>query len=132
MILVALTGCSSSKVPFDDRNISFKVIDTQTSENEISKSIEVTNQTGYDLINLKMELSYYLKNSSSENEDSNFVKGYRIKSGDSQIITVKVPADNVNKIDLDNPDIDFSGNFIEGIEIVPFGIVANLSVVADL
>ena len=130
-IFVFATACSSSKEPFDDRNIHFKVSETVTSDYEITKTIEVTNQTGYDLVNTLMKISYPLKNDTTMNENSNSIQGISIESGKTVAFTISVPIDDKNNIDSDNPNLEFSGYYIEGTKEVPFGIVGSLNVIVD-
>ena len=131
IILLLVTGCSNTE-PFDDRNIIFKDVETKTSDFEISKRIEITNQTGYDLVNLQLKLSYTTKNDdASESEESNIFDGFSLKAGESKTITIIVVLNDKNNINLENPTLDFRGEYTDFFKRIPFGVVGHLSVLVE-
>ena len=61
IILGLMVGCSTKKEQFDDNNIIFSIVNTQTDYGSKSYVIEIKNKTGYELTHLTFNLSYQIK-----------------------------------------------------------------------
>ncbi|MDC3413168.1 hypothetical protein [Terrihalobacillus insolitus] len=135
MIMGVVVGCSTKTESFDDENIIFSVVDTQS--NKKSETIKITNETGFDLDNLTMKLSYPLNtennsDNTSEMKTVNSIEEFNIKSGETKELSVPLSFDeNLKSVDLDNPHIELKGNVVEGNEKVPFGVVGALSALIE-
>ncbi|ENH96920.1 hypothetical protein J416_08417 [Gracilibacillus halophilus YIM-C55.5] len=119
--LGVMVGCSEEKEAFNDENIIF-IVESDT--------IELTNQSGFDLDNLSLKISYplndeKLKNSNAEREVLKFIEETKIKSNDTKEISI--PHNLKEGIEVVDLEIDFKGNVIEGNEKVPFNIGGSLS-----
>jgi hypothetical protein len=58
LILIALSGCSSKNERFDDKDISFKLVNVQSNSEFRSYAIEIKNNAKFELTHLSFYLSY--------------------------------------------------------------------------
>ncbi|MGP4107766.1 hypothetical protein [Virgibacillus sp. L01] len=121
IFLGMMIGCSENNEAFNDENIIFEVE---------SNTIELTNQSGFDLDNLSLKISYLLdeeksNNSNAKREVVKFIEETKIKSNETKEISI--PHNLKEGIEVVDLEIDFKGNVIEGNEKVPFNIVGSLS-----
>ena len=71
MIFVCLlVGCSPSFDEFNDEKIVFTVVDTQSTSEYNSYTIEIKNETGFELTHLMFTMSYPIKKSHGTNNNS--------------------------------------------------------------
>ncbi|MUK87828.1 hypothetical protein GMD78_05365 [Ornithinibacillus sp. L9] len=122
ILLGVIIGCSEEKEAFDDENINIEVK---------SNTIEIKNESGFDLDNLSLKISYPYdaeksNNTSAERETVKFVEDFNIRSDKTREISMplKLKEDGIETINL---EIDLKGNVVEGNEKVPFNIGGSLS-----
>lgn len=126
LFLGLLIGCSASAESFDDNNIIFDVINTEESDQLTSKTIEITNETGFDLDNLSLIISYSLdtENNNDSNEETILsIEGFGMKTNQSIEFLISLPVD----IDYDALEANFKGDVLYGNKKTPFEIVGILS-----
>ncbi|PKR76767.1 hypothetical protein CEY16_13180 [Halalkalibacillus sediminis] len=131
---ILLSGCSStSTAQFDDENIIMDVVDTQVDDLGISKTIRVMNKTGFELDDLTLGLGYV--EVKSENNSNNYMEDLDLQNfedislnkGENIEISFYHSFDGHKKsINVDNPQIEFKGNVIDGSEKKPFNMVGSL------
>ncbi|KGR79082.1 hypothetical protein [Ureibacillus manganicus] len=142
MLIGTIFGCSANKGEFDDKNIIFNVIKTETATENKFYKIEISNETGFDLTHLTFNLSYPIKTSNGSKSNPYVVEGktddirpINLKSGEPITFSIYTPIQEVfansNLLDFENPDIELEGYFKEGQEEIQFGIYGGLSVLVN-
>lgn len=139
IVLGSISGCSTKKDQFSDENILFNVINTQTNSEFRSYTIEVSNDTGFDLSHLSFSLSYPIKISNGLKGNPFAIKGItddtvrpvNLSSGETISYTIFAPINEVfgktDTLDFENPSVELNGYVKEGDEEVPFGIIRGMS-----
>ncbi|GAB3808923.1 hypothetical protein [Virgibacillus kimchii] len=128
-----MVGCSEKTEAFDDENIIFEV-NTNSNDELQSNTIKITNETGYDLENLSLKISYPLdvinsNNSNAERETFKFMEDLKIKSTETKEFSIPfVLKEGIEAGDL---EIDFDGSVVEENEKVPFKIAGSLSALVE-
>ncbi|MFD2042740.1 hypothetical protein ACFSTA_00290 [Ornithinibacillus salinisoli] len=122
IMLGVIVGCSAKAESFDDENIIFKLADTEPT----AKAIEITNKTGFDLVNLTLKISYPVnKNNKTETETIKSIEEFKIVSGETKEISIQLaPNEGIEATDL---EVDLQGNVVKRNEKVPFKIGGALS-----
>lgn len=127
LILGLLIGCSASAESFDDKNIIFDVINTEESDQLTSKTIEITNETGFDLDNLSLIISYPLateNNNHSNRETILSIEGFGMKTNQSIEFLISLPVEK----DFKSLEADFKGDRLGRHKKIPFGMGGTLRV----
>ncbi|MBR7554398.1 hypothetical protein ACFFJI_12805 [Allobacillus sp. GCM10007491] len=125
IFLGVMIGCSENKETFNDEYITFEVE---------SNTIELTNQSGFDLDILSLEISYplneeKLNNSNAKREVVEFLEETKVKSNETKEISI--PHNLKEGIEVVDLEIDLKGNIIEKNEKVPFNIGGSLSAIVS-
>lgn len=133
MIIGIVAGCSTTSKTFDDENIIFKVVDTQSNNELKLETIKITNETGFDLDNLSLKISYPLDTintkNSAERETVEIIDEFKMKSSETKDFSIPLTLnENIGAIDL---EVDFKGNVVEGNKKVPFEIGGTLSALVE-
>ena len=131
MMLGIVVGCTENVKSFDDKNLLFKVVDSQTNNELKSNIIEITNETGFDLDNLSLKISYPLhtSNDKSERKIVESIKKFRIKSNESKEISISIPIET----DTTSLEIDVKGDvMIDKDKEMPFEIGGTLKTLTDI
>ena len=141
-ILGALIGCSDREA-FNDDNIKFSIINIQSSSENKAYTIEVTNETGYELTHLEFFLSYPIKTENGSESNPFVIEGkpealkkpLNIKSGESIKFSIVAPIkkvfSNSNLLDLENPSVELKGDVVIGKKEIPFGMIGGLDVIVN-
>lgn len=141
ILLGALYGCSDKSDGFNDENIIFKVLNSEATAEYKSYTIEITNNTGFDLTHLSLNLNYPIKTSKGSKSNPYVVEGktestskpINLKLGEPIVFSITAPIKEVfansNLLDFENPTIKLEGYYKDGEEEIPFGISGGLSVV---
>lgn len=130
MIFSIVVGCSANAESFDDKNIIFKVVDTQNNKASKSSVIEITNETKFDLDNISLDISYPLSRSNDEPEKESvkYIKEFKIKSNETKKVKIAYPIER----SLRDLDVTIKGNvIIKKDEKMPFGISGGLEVLIE-
>lgn len=142
-LLFVLFGCSTIKEQFNDGNIVFNVVDTQSSKEFQAFTIEISNKTEFDLTHLTFNLGYPIKTSNGlkdnpfvvEGEVENSTEPVNLKSRETTRFSVLAPISEVfsdtNLLDFENPSVELKGYFKEGNNEIPFGVSGSLNVLID-
>jgi len=81
MIFVCLlVGCSPSFDEFNDEKIMFNVVDTKSTSEYTSYTIEIKNETGFELTHLMLTMSYPIKKSNGTKENPFEIEGKTINT----------------------------------------------------
>ncbi|QFF98970.1 hypothetical protein PB01_09060 [Psychrobacillus glaciei] len=139
ILLGVIFGCSVNKVEFDDKNIIFNVVKTESTDEYESYSIEISNKTGFDLTHLTFYLSYPIKTSNGSKGNPFAVEGktntnrpINLKSGETITFSIFAPIKEVfgesQLLKFEDPSIKLQGYYKDEKEEIPFGIVGGLSV----
>jgi hypothetical protein len=143
MLLGVLFGCSTKKEQFNDENIIFNVVNTQSTNEFKSYTIEISNKTGFDLTHLTFTLSYPIKTSNGskgnpfvvEGEADNSTRPVNLISGETTKFSIFAPINEVfsdtDLLDFENPSVELKGYVREGNNEIPFGMSGGLSVFVD-
>jgi hypothetical protein len=144
MIFVSLlVACSPSFDEFNDEKIMFNVVDTKSTSEYNSYTIEIENETGFELTHLMFTMSYPIKKSNGTKENPfeiegktvNTINPVRLKSGESIQFSIFAPIKEVfsdnDLLDFENPDVELKGFVKEGNKEIPFGISGGLNVLTD-
>ena len=144
MIFVSLlVACSPSFDEFNDEKIVFNVVDTRSTSEYNSYTIEIKNETGFELTHLMFTMSYPIKKSNGTKENPfeiegktvNTINPVTLKSGESIQFSISAPIKEVfsdnDLLDFENPDVELKGFVKEGNKETPFGISGGLNVLAD-
>lgn len=119
-------------------NIVFNLVNIESTNEVNSYKIEITNETGFDLTHLILDLSYpiKMKNGSKDNpytvegEAENATRPVNLKSGESMNFSVIAPINEVfsdtDLLDFENPIIELQGYSEEGNSEIPFEIGGSL------
>jgi len=136
-------GCSAIVEQFDDKNIMFSIINSESENGYKSYSIEVENKTGFELTHLIFNLSYPIKTANGtksnpfviEGRADNLAKPVNLKTGESTQFAIFAPINevfaNTDLLDFDNPIIELSGYVKEGNKEIPFKMAGALRVYVD-
>ncbi|MDX1772424.1 MAG: hypothetical protein R3328_12905, partial [Planococcaceae bacterium] len=112
-----LVACSPSFDEFNDEKIMFNVVDTISTSEYTSYTIEIKNETGFELTHLIFTMSYPIKISNGNKENPfviegktvNTVKPVTLKSGESIQFSISAPIKEVfsdnDLLDFENPDV---------------------------
>lgn len=117
------------KEVFDDENIIIELVDAQPNNELQSNTIKITNETGFDLANLSLKISYTLSEENSDNSNNKiksfeFMEDFNIKSGEAKEFSIpRAFEEGIAAIDL---EIDLKGNVVERNEEIPFEIAGSL------
>ncbi|WP_210467936.1 hypothetical protein [Sporosarcina sp. 6E9] len=142
-LILILFGCSTKKEQFNDGNIVFNVVDTQSTNEFQTYRIEISNTTGFDLTHLSFNLSYPIKTSNGSKDNPFVVEGtvdnsaesVNLKSGETTTFSVYAPISEVfsdtNSLDFENPSVKLKGYFKKGDTEIPFGVSGGLNVLID-
>ena len=138
-----LVGCSPDFDDFNDEKIIFTVVDTKLTSEYNSYTIEVKNETGFELTHLMFTMSYPINTSNGKKENPFVIQGKTVntknpvtlKSGESIQFSISAPIKEVfsenDLLDFENPEVELKGFVIEGNKEIPFGISGGLNVLAD-
>ena len=138
-----LVGCSLDFDEFNDEKILFTVVDTKFTSEYNSYTIEIENETGFELTHLVFTMSYPIKklNGNKENpfviegKTFNTIKPVTLKSGESIQFFISAPIKEVfsenDLLDFEKPHVELKGFVKEGNKEIPFGIAGALNVLAD-
>ncbi|MET0785192.1 MAG: hypothetical protein ABWY25_00600 [Paenisporosarcina sp.] len=144
ILLSTIVGCSSDKDHFNDENIIFTVVNTESSSEYNSYTIEIKNETGFELTHLMFNLSYPIKTSNGskgnpfvlEGKADNTVRPVNLKSGEAIQFLITAPIKEVfsdnDLLDFENPSVDLKGYFKVRYEEIHFGIAGGLRVLAEM
>jgi hypothetical protein len=138
MLLIAITGCSSGNKSFDDKDISFKLINVEATSEFRSYVIEIKNNAEFELTHLNFYLSYPIKQQSGSKSNPFLIEGKTDKrpislmSGESVQFTIFAPIKEVfsdsNLLNFEHPDIDLKGYVKQGNKEIPFQMGGGLEV----
>lgn len=143
LLLGLLVGCSPSFDEFNDQKIMFNIVDTKSKSEYTSYTIEIKNETGFELTHLMLTMSYPIKKSNGTKENPFEIEGkavnkinpLRLKSGESIQFSISAPIKEVfsdnDLLDFENPDVELKGFVKEGNKEIPFGIAGGLNILAD-
>ncbi len=138
-----LVGCSPNLDEFNEDKIVFNVVDTKSTSEYTTYTIEIKNETGFELTHLMFTMSYPIKKSNGTKENPFEIEGKTInttnpvtlKSGESIQFSISAPIKEVfsdnDLLDFENPDVELKGFVKEGNKEIPFGISGGLNVLAD-
>lgn len=141
MFLAVLFGCSNEQ--FNDENIAFTVVHTESTNEFKSYTIEIVNNTGFDLTHLRLNLTYPIKTSngskdnpfSVEGKADNLTRQINLKTGETIVFTIFAPINevfsNTELLDFENPNVNLIGFVKDGNEEIPFGISGGLNVLEN-
>ncbi|SOC41523.1 hypothetical protein [Ureibacillus acetophenoni] len=140
ILLGTLFGCSANKESFDDRNISFYIVEKEATAEYESYRFEIANNTGYELTHLIFNLSYPIKELNGSKSNPYEIEGkpvnadlhVNLKSGETMTFLIDAPIKEVfgdtDLLDIEYPNIKLRGYYKDGKEEIPFGISGGLSV----
>lgn len=144
MIFVSLlVACSPNFAEFNDEKIVFNVVNTKSTSEYNSYTIEIENETGFELTHLMFTMSYPIKKSNGTKENPfeiegktvNTINPVTLKSGESIQFSISAPIKEVfsdnDLLDFENPDVELKGFVKEGNQEIPFGIAGGLNILAD-
>ena len=143
ILLGLLVGCSPRFDEFNDEKIMLNVVDTKSTNEYTSYTIEIKNETGFELTHLMLTMSYPIKKSNGTKENPFEIEGktvnkinpVRLKSGESIQFSISAPIKEVfsdnDLLDFENPDVELKGFVKEGNKEIPFGIAGGLNILAD-
>ncbi|UOQ87169.1 hypothetical protein [Gracilibacillus salinarum] len=116
VLLIVLAGCSSH---FNDDDIIFRV------EEGGEPKLIVTNQTGFDLVDLSYELSYAVEN---ENDEEVLYPENDFTIKDAEQKEFSLPSTDDSNLDLNKLVVRLKGDVKTSLfKKVPFGISGSLS-----
>ena len=75
-----LVACSPSFDEFNDEKIVFNVVDTKSTSEYNSYTIEIENETGFELTHLMFTMSYPIKKSNGTKENPSEIEGKTINT----------------------------------------------------
>ncbi|MBD7984246.1 hypothetical protein H9649_06625 [Sporosarcina sp. Sa2YVA2] len=142
-VLFVLVGCSSIKEQFNDGNIVFNVVDTESTNEMQAYTIEIINKTGFDLTHLTFNLSYPIKTSNGSKSNPFGIEGkidnstvpVNIKSGEATTFSVFAPIAEVfsdtDLLDFENPSVKLKGYFKGENREIPFAVSGYLNVLSN-
>lgn len=122
MSLALVVACSDKIQAFDDDNIIFEVTDSRSSIE--TNTVEITNETGFDLENLTLKINYPLDTEDRSNSNNEreivveYMGNFKIKSSETKEFLI--PDDLKEDFEPIDLEIDFEGNVVEGNKKVPF------------
>lgn len=143
ILLGLLVGCSPNFAEFNDEKIVFNVVNTKSTSEYNSYTIEIENETGFELTHLMFTMSYPIRKSNGtkenpfeiEGKSGNTVNPVTLKSGESIQFSISAPIKEVfsdnDLLDFENPQIELKGFVKEGNKEIPFGIAGGLNILAD-
>lgn len=143
ILLGLLVGCSPNFAEFNDEKIVFNVVNTKSTSEYNSYTIEIENETGFELTHLMFTMSYPIKISNGTKENPFVIEGKTVntvnpvtlKSGESIQFSISAPIKEVfsvnDLLDFENPDVELKGFVKERNKEIPFGIAGGLNILAD-
>jgi hypothetical protein len=139
----ALFACSTKKENFNDENIIFNIVNSESTNEFNSYTIKISNKTGLDLTHLTFNLSYPIKTSNGskgnpfvvEGKTDNGIRPVNLKSGKTIKYSIFVPIIEVfsdtDLLDFKNPSVDLKGYVREGKKEIPFEISGGLRILVN-
>jgi ABC-type molybdate transport system ATPase subunit len=135
-LIIAISGCSTETIHFDDKNIRFKLVEVQITEESRSYVIEVENNALFEITHLNFHLTYPIKQANGHKGNPFGIEGktdrrpVNLKPGESIRFAIDAPVkevfSNTNLLDMDQPYIGLKGYVKEGNGEIPFQIVGGL------
>jgi len=139
LMVLLLVGCSEQSTYFDDTEIIFTMLNSNSIDGTNSYSIQIENRSELTVSDLHLYLTYDIKTSNGTKENpfkvegrTNTSKPVSLKKNESIVFYFTLPIEDIfgdsKLLDFDKSVIKLTGITLRNGEEIPFEIGGNLDV----
>ncbi|RAV21367.1 hypothetical protein [Paenibacillus contaminans] len=141
VILAGLIGCSSEQeiVPFNDKNITMKLINSQSNNEFKLYDIEIENKGNAAIEYISFYLAFPIKHQNGTKSNPFKLEGktdtnkpIKLQKGEKVVYNIFAPIKEVfgqsDLLDYEHPSIELKGFVRSGDEHIPFGMSGSMEI----